>query len=167
MEIYIVPVIVTDFGINVVVNYILKMKVQIVNKSKHNLPYYATEFSAGVDLKADTDEPVTIQPHDHYVFPTGLFMAIPVGYVGKIYARSGLACKHGLVPSNATGIIDADYRGHVMVSLTNTYEVPYTVQPGERIAQFILEKFEKIEWDEVKELQATERGEGGFGSTGK
>lgn len=167
MEICIVPVIVIDLGINVVVIYILKMKVQIVNKSKHNLPYYATEFSAGVDLKADTDEPVTIMPHQNYVFPTGLYMAIPEGYVGKIYARSGLACKHGLVPSNATGVVDADYRGHVKVSLTNTYDTPYTVEPGERIAQFILEKFEKIEWDEVKELPTTERGEGGFGSTGK
>lgn len=143
------------------------MIVKIINKSKHNLPEYATKYSAGLDLKADTDEPVVLKPMERYMFPTGLYMAIPAGYVGKIYARSGLACKHGVGPSNFVGVIDSDYRGEVKVSLTNFSEEIMVINPGERVAQFILEKFEPVEWDKVSELDKTERGEGGFGHSGK
>ncbi len=143
------------------------MKVQIINKSKHNLPTYATEYSAGVDLKADVDEPIVLHPLERQIFPTGLYIALPVGYEAQIRPRSGLACKFGVTVANAPGTIDADYRGEVKVCLINLSNNNVVIKPGERIAQMVVAKHERVEWEEVNVLSETARGEGGFGSTGK
>lgn len=145
------------------------MKVKIVNKSKHNLPAYATEYSAGMDLHADTDEDYVLRPFERHLFPTGIYIALPIGYEAQIRPRSGMACKFGVTVSNAPGTIDADYRGEIMVSLNNTSNEPYIVKAGDRIAQMVVAKHERVEWDEVHdviELGTTERGDGGFGHTG-
>ncbi len=130
-------------------------------------PKYSTEFSAGADISACMDEAVVIEPGDTQFIPTGLAMEIPEGCVGLIYARSGLACKKGLAPANKVGVIDSDYRGELIVALHNDGETPRTVTHGERIAQLVLLPFLPMEFDEVGELPATDRGAGGFGSTGK
>lgn len=143
------------------------MKVKIVNKSQWPLPSYATEKSAGMDLKADIHEPVTLAPLGRAMIPTGIYLALPDGTEAQVRPRSGLAAKHGISVLNAPGTIDADYRGEVKVILVNLSDTPFVVNPGERVAQMVIAKYEKTEWDEVESLDETERGEGGFGSTGK
>ena len=143
------------------------MEVKVVNKSNHRLPEYATIGSAGMDLKANISEPVVLKPLKRELIPTGLYMQIPTGHEVQIRPRSGLACKYGITVANAPGTIDSDYRGEVKVCLINLSDTPFVVNPGERIAQAVLNKVEKIEWEEVSELDTTERGEGGFGHTGK
>lgn len=143
------------------------MEVKVVNKSNHRLPEYATIGSAGMDLKANISEPVVLKPLKRELIPTGLYMQIPTGHEVQIRPRSGLACKYGITVANAPGTIDSDYRGEVKVCLINLSDTPFIVNPGERIAQAVLNKIEKIEWNEVAELDETERGEGGFGHTGK
>ncbi len=131
------------------------------------LPTYGSQFSAGADLYACLDAPVTINPGEAYLFHTGLCMEIPEGYAGLIYARSGLATKKGLAPANKVGVIDADYRGEIMIPLHNHSKIPQTVENAERIAQIIITPFLTADWNVVSELNDTERGTGGFGSTGR
>lgn len=142
------------------------MKVKIVNKSAYPTPAYATDSSAGMDLKADITEPVVLGPLERAMIPTGLFMALPEGTEAQVRPRSGLAAKFGISVLNAPGTIDADYRGEVKVILVNLSNESFTVNPGERIAQMVVARYEKVEWDEVEVLDDTERGAGGFGSTG-
>lgn len=143
------------------------MKVRIVNKSVWPTPAYATEKSAGLDLKANIEEPVTLGPLERAVIPTGLFIALPDGTEAQVRPRSGLAAKYGISVLNAPGTIDADYRGEVCVILVNLSNDPFVINPGERIAQMVVARYEQVEWDEVEVLDETERGEGGFGSTGR
>ncbi len=142
-------------------------KVKIVNKSAYPVPAYATELSAGMDLKANMTEPVTIGSLERAMIPTGIYMELPEGYEAQIRPRSGLAAKFGVTVANAPGTVDADYRGEVKVILVNLSKEPFVINPGERIAQMVIAKYEKIEWEEVEELGDTERGAGGFGSTGR
>lgn len=142
------------------------VKVEIVNKGTQQLPEYATPQSAGMDLRANIEEPITLQPLERALIPTGLHIALPIGYEAQIRPRSGLALKKGITCLNTPGTIDADYRGDIGVILINLSNEPFVVNPGERIAQMIIGKFEKIIWDVVDELSETERGEGGFGHTG-
>ena len=142
------------------------MDVKIVNKSNHQLPSYATASSAGMDLKADILEPIVLKPMERYLFPTGIYIQLPEGYEAQIRPRSGLAAKYGITVTNAPGTVDADYTGEVKVSLINLSKDTFVVQPGERIAQMVIARYEKITWNEVAELDETERGAGGFGSTG-
>ena len=141
------------------------MKVQIINKSKHRLPEYATSSAAGMDLKADIDMPYVIEAKSSIIIPTGIYIGLPDGYEAQIRSRSGLAFKYDIQAH--VGTIDADYTGEIKVKLFNFSENKFVVQPGERIAQMIINKIEKVEWEEVTELKKTERGEGGFGSTGR
>ena len=143
------------------------MKVEIINKSKHQLPSYATVLSAGMDLRANLDTPIVLQPLERTLVPTGLFIALPEGYEAQVRPRSGLAIKKGITVLNSPGTIDADYRGEVKVILVNLSNEPFVVNPGERIAQLVVARYEKVEWDEVEILDETERGTGGFGSTGR
>ena len=143
------------------------MKVKIVNHSKHALPEYQTPLSAGLDIRANLDESVTLRPLERAMIPTGLFVELPEGCEMQIRPRSGLATKHGITVLNSPGTIDADYRGEIKVILVNLSNEPFTVESGERIAQMIVARYEQIEWQPVEELGATERGAGGFGSTGK
>lgn len=142
------------------------MKVQVVNKSQYPTPAYATEKSAGMDLKADILEPVTLDPLERAMIPTGLYIALPDGTEAQIRPRSGLAAKHGISVLNSPGTIDADYRGEIKVILVNLSNKPFVINPGERIAQMVVARYEKVEWDEVEVLDQTVRGDGGFGSTG-
>ena len=142
------------------------MDVKIINKSRHQLPSYATVGSAGMDLKANTSEPITLKPMERYLFPTGIYIQLPEGYEAQIRPRSGLAVKYGITVTNAPGTIDMDYIGEIGVSLINLSNDTFVVQPGERIAQMVIAKYEKIDWKEVTTLDETERGSGGFGSTG-
>jgi dUTP pyrophosphatase len=142
------------------------MDVKIVNKSRHQLPSYATVGSAGMDLKANTSEPIALKPMERYLFPTGIYIQLPEGYEAQIRPRSGLAVKYGITVTNAPGTVDADYTGEVGVSLINLSNETFVIQPGERIAQMVIAKYEKITWNEVTTLDKTERGSGGFGSTG-
>ncbi len=143
------------------------MKVKIVNKSAYPLPSYATAMSAGVDLKADIGEPVTLGSLERAMIPTGLFIALPQGFEAQVRPRSGLAAKHGITVTNSPGTIDADYRGEIKVLLVNVSKDAFTINPGERIAQMVIARHEQVEWDEVETLDEAERGTGGFGSTGK
>lgn len=143
------------------------MKIKIINKSKHALPAYATPASAGMDLRANLDTPVVLKSLERILIPTGLFLELPVGYEAQIRSRSGLAFKSGLTVLNSPGTIDADYRGEVKVILVNLSKEDFIISDGERIAQMIIAKHEQAEWIEVEQLQETERGSGGFGSTGK
>ena len=143
------------------------MKVRIVNRSAYPTPSYATEKSAGMDLKADITEPIILKPLERAMVPTGIYIALPDGTEAQVRPRSGLAAKFGISVLNAPGTIDADYRGEVKVILVNLSNEPFTVNPGERIAQMVVARYEKVEWDEVEVLDDTERGEGGFGSTGR
>jgi dUTP pyrophosphatase len=143
------------------------MKIKIVSKSKHALPAYSTDSSAGMDLMANIDKPVKLKPLERALVPTGLFIELPQGYEAQIRPRSGLAIKYGISVLNTPGTIDADYRGEVCVILINLSNKVYTVNDGERICQMIITRHEKIEWDLVKALNQTERGKGGFGHTGK
>lgn len=142
------------------------MKVKIVNKSGYDAPFYATELSAGMDLKAAIEEPIELDSLCRAMVPTGLYIALPEGYEAQIRPRSGLAAKHGVTVCNSPGTVDADYRGEIKVILVNLSKEKFVINPGERIAQMVIAKYEKIEWDEVEVLDETERGAGGFGSTG-
>ena len=142
------------------------MKVKIVNKSGYDVPFYATELSAGMDLKAAIEEPIELDSLCRAMIPTGLYIALPEGYEAQIRPRSGLAAKHGVTVCNSPGTVDADYRGEIKVILVNLSKEKFVINPGERIAQMVIAKYEKIEWDEVEVLDETERGAGGFGSTG-
>ncbi len=143
------------------------MKVKIINRSAFPSPAYATEMSAGMDLKANISEAVLLEPLQRAMIPTGIYLALPEGTEAQVRPRSGLAAKFGISVLNAPGTIDADYRGEVKVILVNLSNEPFTVNPGERIAQLVLARYERIEWDEVETLDETCRGEGGFGSTGR
>ena len=143
------------------------MKVRIVNHSPFDTPAYATEQSAGVDLKANITEPVELGSLERMLIPTGLFIALPKGYEAQVRPRSGLAAKHGITVLNTPGTIDADYRGEIKVILVNLSKEPFRIEPGERIAQMVVAKHETVEWEEVQSLDDTARGSGGFGSTGK
>lgn len=143
------------------------MEVKVVNKSNHRLPEYQTAGAAGMDLKADISEPIVLKPGEVQVIPTGLYMAIPEGYEIQVRSRSGLAAKNSIFCLNSPGTLDADWRGNTGVILANFGKNNFVVNPGDRIAQAVLNKIEKIEWEEVSELDTTERGEGGFGHTGK
>jgi dUTP pyrophosphatase len=143
------------------------VKVKVINQSGNALPGYETAHAAGMDLRADLKEPVTIEPGQWRLIPTGLFVEIPEGYEGQIRPRSGLAFKHGITVLNSPGTIDADYRGEIKVILINHSSVPFTVRQGERIAQLVIARYEQIQWVESDQLAETRRGSGGFGSTGK
>ena len=143
------------------------MKVKIVNHSKHALPEYQTPLSAGLDIRANLDQSVTLRPLERAMIPTGLFVELPEGCEMQIRPRSGLAAKHGITVLNSPGTIDAAYRGEIKVILVNLSNEPFTIESGERIAQMIVARYEQIEWQPVEELGTTERGAGGFGSTGK
>ena len=143
------------------------MDVKIVNKSNHQLPSYATASSAGMDLKANTLEPIVLKPMERYLFPTGIYIQLPDGYEAQIRPRSGFAAKYGITVTNCVGTIDSDYTGQIMVSLINLSNDNFVVKPGERIAQMVVARYEKVTWNEVASLDETERGEGGFGSTGR
>ena len=143
------------------------MQIQIKNTSKHPLPHYQTAQAAAFDLIANLEVPVTLQPMERALVPTGLFIAIPVGYEAQVRPRSGLAAKHGITLTNTPGTIDADYRGEWKVILLNLGNEAYTVEDGDRIAQVVIAKHEVAEWQEVDELDATTRHGGGFGHTGR
>ncbi len=143
------------------------MLIPIINRSHHTLPQYATPLSAGVDLRANLDAPLTVEPMQRVLVPTGLFMALPAGYEAQVRPRSGLAIKHGLTVLNAPGTIDADYRGEVCVILVNLSTETFTINDGERIAQLVIARHEQAEWVPSTSLDETERGAGGFGHTGK
>lgn len=142
------------------------MKVQIINKSKHQLPAYATIQSAGMDLRANLDQPITLSPMQRCLVPTGLYMALPIGFEAQVRPRSGLAIKKGITVLNSPGTIDADYRGEVCVILINLSAEPFVIEDGERIAQMVIARHEQVAWEEVEVLDDTERGAGGFGHTG-
>ena len=142
------------------------MKVQIINKSKHALPTYATIASAGMDLRANLDEPIVLKPLQRCLVPTGLFMALPVGFEAQVRPRSGLAIKKGITVLNTPGTIDADYRGEVCVILVNLSSEEFVIEDGERIAQMVIARHEQVEWESVEVLDDTERGTGGFGHSG-
>lgn len=142
------------------------MKVRIVNRSRHALPAYQTPLSAGMDVCADLDHSVTLAPLERAMIPTGLYVELPAGCEMQVRPRSGLAAKHGITVLNSPGTIDADYRGEIRVILVNLSGEPFTVEAGERIAQLVVARHEQVEWEPVEELGATERGAGGFGSTG-
>ena len=143
------------------------MKVKLVNRSPFPAPAYATPLSAGVDLRANLEAPVVLQPLQRMLIPTGLYIALPPGYEAQTRPRSGLAIKHGITVLNSPGTIDADYRGELKVILVNLSDQPFEIAPGERIAQMVIARHEQVEWEPVDALDETERGAGGFGSTGK
>jgi len=143
------------------------MKIKIVNKSQHPLPDYATALAAGMDLRANLTEPIELAPLERSLIPTGIYIQLPEGYEAQIRPRSGLAIKHGISIVNAPGTIDADYRGEIRVILVNLSNEKFTINDGERICQMVISKHERAKWIEVDILDETERGEGGFGHTGK
>ena len=142
------------------------LKVKIVNKSAHALPAYATELSAGLDLRANLEAPVTLKPLERAMIPTGLFMELPAGYEAQVRPRSGLAAKSGITVLNSPGTIDADYRGEVKVIVVNLSSQDFTIENGERVAQLVVAKHERVLWVPAEQLTETVRGEGGFGHTG-
>jgi dUTP pyrophosphatase len=144
-----------------------RMQVRIVNKSDHPLPSYSTEMSAGLDLRAFLQEPVVLKPLERKLIPTGLFIELPRGYEAQIRPRSGLAIKKGITVLNTPGTIDADYRGEIRVILINLSQEKFVIENGERICQMIIASHEQVDWVRVEELNETQRGEGGFGHTGK
>ena len=143
------------------------MRVEVINRSKHALPEYATALSAGLDLRANLDEPVVLRPMERKLVPTGLFIALPAGFEAQVRPRSGLAIKKGITVLNTPGTIDADYRGEVCVILVNLSNEDFVIEDGERIAQMVVARHEQVEWQAVEVLSETERGAGGFGHTGK
>ena len=143
-----------------------QLKVKVINKSKHNLPAYSTPQSAGMDLRANIDESLTLHPMERKLITTGIYMALPIGYEAQIRPRSGLALKHGITVLNTPGTVDADYRGEVMVLLVNLSQEDFIVNDGERIAQMVIAKHEQADFVEVTELDETDRGDGGYGHTG-
>ena len=142
------------------------MVVKVINKSNNKLPEYATPMSAGFDLRANLEEPVTLKAGDRILIGTGLFIALEPGYEAQVRPRSGLALKHGITVLNTPGTIDADYRGDIGVILINLSNEPFEIKPGERIAQLVIAKYEQISWEQVEVLDETERGSGGYGHTG-
>ena len=142
------------------------MKIRIINHSKHPLPRYATPLSAGVDLRANLDAPITLAPMGRCLVPTGLRIALPAGYEAQVRPRSGLALKHGITLLNTPGTIDADYRGEIGVIMANLSAEPFTIADGDRISQLVVARHETAEWEPVETLDDTERGEGGFGHSG-
>lgn len=144
-----------------------KMKINIVNQSKHQLPEYATPLSAGMDLRANIDEPVVMKPLERKLIPTGLFIELPAGYEAQIRPRSGLAIKKGITVLNSPGTIDADYRGEICIILVNLSNEDFVINDGERICQMVIAMHSQAEWTEVVQLGQTDRGTGGFGHTGK
>lgn len=142
------------------------MKVSIINRSHHPLPAYATIQSAGMDLRANLSQPITLMPLQRCMVPTGLFIALPQGFEAQVRPRSGLAIKKGVTVLNSPGTIDADYRGEVCVILVNLSDEPFVINDGERVAQMVVARHEQVEWAEVETLEDTERGAGGFGHTG-
>ncbi|MGG8495901.1 dUTP diphosphatase [Tenacibaculum sp. TC6] len=142
------------------------MNVQIINTSKHAIPAYETEGSAGMDIRANIENPITLKPLERTIVKTGLFIALPVGYEAQVRPRSGLAAKKGITVLNAPGTVDADYRGEIGVILINLSNEDFVINDGERIAQLVIAKHERVQWQEVEVLNETERGAGGFGSTG-
>ncbi|HIX45608.1 MAG TPA: dUTP diphosphatase [Candidatus Barnesiella excrementipullorum] len=142
------------------------MQVSVINRSHHPLPQYATPLSAGMDLRANLETPITIQPGQRLLVPTGLYIALPEGYEAQIRPRSGLAIKHGITVLNSPGTIDADYRGEINIILVNLSEKPFTIEDGERIAQMVVARHDRAEWVETTVLDETQRGSGGFGHTG-
>lgn len=142
------------------------MKVKIVNQSPYSLPEYATIHSAGLDLRANISETIELKPLQRVLIPTGLFIELPEGHEAQVRPRSGLAAKHGISIVNTPGTIDPDYRGEIKVILVNLSDTPFTLNPGERIAQMVIARFEHIEWEQVDTLAESVRGEGGFGHTG-
>ena len=142
------------------------MKIKIVNKSKHPLPEYATPGSAGMDLRANIDAPITLAPGERKLIPTGIYIALPVGYEAQVRPRSGLALKYGIGLANMLGTVDSDYRADVGVILINLGQENFVVNDGDRIAQMVIAKYETAEWEVAEELDKTERGEGGYGHTG-
>lgn len=143
------------------------MKIKVINNSAHELPSYETLVSAGMDLRADIEESITLKPLERKLIPTGLSIELTPGYEAQIRPRSGLALKHGITLLNTPGTIDADYRGEIGVILVNLSNEEFVVVPGDRIAQMVIAKYEQITWEEVEFLSKTQRGTGGFGSTGK
>lgn len=142
------------------------MKIEIINESHHPLPQYATPLSAGVDLRANLDAPIALQPGERKLIPTGLRIALPAGVEAQVRPRSGLALKHGITVLNTPGTIDADYRGLIGVILINLGNEPFVINDGERIAQMVIARHEQAEWEMVEHLSETERGDGGFGHSG-
>ena len=143
------------------------MKINIINKSSHDLPSYETIASAGMDLRAHIEQDIILKPLERTIIPTGLFMALPVGYEAQVRPRSGLAAKYGLTVLNSPGTIDADYRGEICVILVNLSNADFTIKNGERVAQMVIAKHERAKWNLVQSLSETSRGTGGFGSTGR
>ena len=143
------------------------MNVEIINKSRHPLPAYATPLSAGMDLRANLDQPIVLKPLQRCLVPTGLYIALPAGYEAQVRPRSGRAIKKGIGVLNAPGTIDADYRGEICVILVNLSPDDFVIEDGERIAQLVVARHEQVTWNEVDTLDDTERGAGGFGHTGK
>lgn len=142
------------------------MKIQVINKSKHALPEYATELSAGMDIRANISEPISLAPMQRCLVPTGLFIALPQGYEAQIRPRSGLAIKKGVTVLNSPGTIDADYRGEICIILVNLSADTFVVEDGERVAQMVIARHEQAAWEQVEVLDETVRGAGGFGHTG-
>ena len=143
------------------------MKINIINKSSHDLPSYETIASAGMDLRAHIEQDIILKPLERRIIPTGLFMALPVGYEAQVRPRSGLAAKYGLTVLNSPGTIDADYRGEIGVILVNLSNADFIIKNGERVAQMVIAKHERAKWNPVQSLSETSRGAGGFGSTGR
>lgn len=143
------------------------MNIRIINRSHHPLPAYATPLSAGMDLRANLETPITLRPLERCLVPTGLFMALPQGYEAQVRPRSGLALKKGITVLNTPGTIDADYRGEIGVILVNLSQEDFVINDGERIAQMVVARHETVTWEAVEDLDETERGAGGFGHTGK
>lgn len=143
------------------------MDIKVINKSRFDLPAYATAGSSGLDIKANIEGALVLKPLERCVVPTGLFVEIPIGFEAQVRPRSGLAAKHGITVLNTPGTIDADYRGEIKVILVNLSNEPFTIEPGERIAQIIFAKIEQIGWVDVENISFTERGSGGFGHTGR
>ena len=143
------------------------MKVRIVNKSQNSIPFYSTKQSAGMDVRADLAESLVLKPFERKLIPTGLFIQLPDGYEAQIRPRSGLAINRGVTVLNSPGTIDADYRGEIKIIMINLSQEDFNIHPGERIAQMIISAYKQVEWEEVEQLDDSERGQGGFGHTGK
>lgn len=144
----------------------MSVKVSIINRSHHALPSYSTPLSAGMDIRANLNEPITLQPGERRLIPTGIFIALPEGYEAQIRPRSGLALKHGITVLNSPGTIDADYRGEVGIILINHSDKAFVIEDGERVGQMVVAQYSRVEWNETDSLDETERGAGGFGHTG-
>jgi dUTP pyrophosphatase len=143
------------------------LKVKVINRSDNELPRYETPLSAGMDVRANLTESIVLKPLERAMIPTGLFVELPAGYELQVRPRSGLAAKHGITVLNSPGTVDADYRGELKAILVNLSSEPFEIRHGERIAQYVVARHERVEWEQVEELSETERGAGGFGSTGK